>query len=386
MVNRQDMIRFLGFIARVHPKPAEVDMLIDFYRKDISWVHLVWFARMEGVAGFLYYHLKHLNIADPPKALQTHSENAYFQTAKSTLAIVSEARLLSDRLQQSRLPVVALQGLSLMKLYKDPGLRTIGDIDLMVRPDDKQQLLELLGQAGYRVNISAYPDLLFGNGIWVDIHTHILNLDRIKSRRYLFPEDLTAMWQKAVPMFDHPEGLLCLAPFDNFVALAAHALKHGYSRLKWLVDLHEYLLELTRASDGWYNLIECSRRWEQERVVCYSLMLVEKMFNLILPAWVKRELGFYRLSTLEKYLLDLRLNGFCSPILCNVLWLTNIKRLGDKIKFLKETAFPGDEIMAQIFTDRSWTGKRSGYFQRIAEIVSVCKDLHQAALFSFKKS
>lgn len=385
MVSQLEMSRFLGCIARNHLRPADIELLSDFLKKDVNWKLLLLLAARERVAGFLYYHLKDLN-KDPPEELKTHAENAYLKTKFYSLAVVSEARALSNRFDQARLPVTALQGLSVLNLYKDPGLRPLGDIDLMVLPGRRQRLEDLLQQAGYRVKVPAYPELMFKDGIWVDIHTHILNIDRIKSRRYLFPENLAPMWENTLPLFeDHPNGLLCLAPFDNFIALCAHALKHSYSRLIWLVDLHEYLLRLTDNSDGWESLAARARFWGQERVVCYVLMLLKSIFSLNVPLPVQRTFGFYRLSILEKYILGLKLKGFSSPILCKALWLANIKRPGDQLKFVKETVFPKDEVMAQIAHDRLWTGRKSNRAGRILEVFSLGKDLYRALRFSFRQ-
>ena len=171
-------------------------------------------------------------------------------------------------------------------------------------------------------------------------------------------------------------------PFDNFVALAAHALKHSYSRLIWLVDLHECLLELAGNPGGWEEVVKRVRFWQQERVVLYALILVERIFGLQVPMPAKQELGINRLNALEKHLLRLKLKGFSSRGLCYVLWLCNIRGAGNKLKFIKETVFPKEAIMVQIIQDKSWAGRRSGYCRRVAETISlVSNDLYRAFTF-----
>ena len=238
---------------------------------------------------------------------------------------------------------------------------------------------------GYTAPYPFYPDLLYKNDILIDIHTHVLNLERVRSRRYLFPEDLTPMWEKATPMFNRHNGLLILDPYDNFVALAAHALKHSYSRLIWLADLHECLLKCANNTKGWKEMVERARFWRQERVVLYSLVLVEKIFCLDVPSWVKHQLGINRLGMLERHLIRLKLRGFSSSILCHVLWLINIKRAGDKLKFIKETVFPAGDIMAQIFGQRPQHIKGAVYAKRLGKaVIIMCEDLYKALRFSFR--
>ena len=190
------------------------------------------------------------------------------------------------------------------------------------------------------------------------------------------------MWERAVPFFEQQDGLLLPDPFDNVVALAAHALKHSYSRLIWLADLHECLLELTGNPGGWEEVVERARFWQQKKIVLYALILVKRIFGLQVPLSAKQELGIGRLNVIEKHLLRLKLRGFSSGELCHVLWLCNIRGAGNKLKFIKETVFPRDEIMAQIIQDKSWSGRRSGYFRRVAETISlVSSDLYRAFTF-----
>jgi len=380
-----EMVQFIRCLSRRQLREADKDFIADFLKQDVPWEHLVSFAELEGVAGFLYHHLRHSSPAEPPKPTLKQLENITLQSAKNSLAIIVEARALSAMLAGAGIPVVALQGLSLIRLYKNPRLRPLWDADVMVRKSQKGKLKKLLLEAGYEVQINAYPDLLFRDGFCVDIHTHILNLERIESREYIFPKDLTVMWQRAVPLFDEPCGILTLDPFDNFIALAAHALKHGYARLGWLADLHESLLELAVKPVGWEELVGRTKSWHQERIVLYAMILVEGIFQMKIPSWVKAGLGIDGLSIFERHLIRLRLRGFSSSLLCNGLWVANVRGIGRKLRFIKETALPRGEVMDQIRHDGAWGTKGPGYVRRLARAtITVGRDLHRALGFSFR--
>jgi len=386
MVGWQDLIKFLRCVSKTCLTEKEVEFIRGFSQGEVPWVSLRTLAEMEGVSGLLYHHLKTLDLLDGlPQSLARPIQKTYLRTKQHTLAIAAEAKALSARLDEAGIPVVALQGLSLLSVYADPGLRELGDADLMVKPGHKQTLKMSLWEAGYRMASFAYSDLFYKDGIWFDIHTHILNLDRIQNRRYLFPEDLTPMWKRAIPFSDQSNGLLLLDPYDNFIALAAHALKHSYSRLIWLSDLHESLLKLATKPNSWELMVDRARFWQQERVVLYALILMERTFDLKVPLWVKSELGIHRLNILEKHLLRLKLRGFSSGELCIALWLCNIKGVGRKLKFMRETVFPRGEIMAQIFPRSSRATKGSVYARRIAQSISLAgKNLRQALTLSFR--
>jgi len=384
MVSQPDMAQFLRCVSRTHLRKTDVDCMLHFLQKDIHWEHLVMLAETEGVAGLLFHHLKNRGLIDLlSKSILRNLENTYHQTTQNTLAIVAKAVALSALLKQAQIPIVALQGLSVVRLYRDPGLRPMLDADLMVKPGDKERLKGLLWEAGYRTPYFMYSDRLSKDGLFLDIHTHILNLDRIQNRRYLFPEDLTPMWERAIPYFDQHDYLLVLDPYDNIIALAAHALKHSYSRLIWLADLHESLLSLADNPDAWEEMVERARFWKQERVVLYATILMERIFDLKVPVWVKSDLGIQRLNVFEKHLIRLKLRGLSSNELCIALWLCNINGIGNKLKFITETVFPRKEIMSQIFPRSSGKVKRFDYAKRIVNtIILLCKNLgHTLAIY-----
>jgi hypothetical protein len=371
MVALQDMLNFIRSISKTRLRQADVDNILRLLKKDLPWQRLVRLAETEGLAGLLYHHLNNLDRQShlPETALQYLTAN-YNRTTRNTLAIVSKIAELAAKFKQARIPVIALQGLSIVKLYQHPGLRGMEDADLMVKPDHKEALKELLIEAGYRP-VPTYPDFLSKDGFLIDIHTHLLNLDRIRNRRYVFPEDLSPMWDRAVSFFDQQEGLLRLEPHDNFVALCAHALKHSYSRLIWLVDLHESLILLTDKPDGWEKLFERARFWKQEKVVLYALILIERIINTNIPLQAKLELGLQNLTVIEKHLLDLKIKGFSCSELCEVLWLCNIQGPANKLRFIKETIFPRQEIMLQISHGSSSKVAVSDYAKRTVDTIGL---------------
>ena len=381
-----DLIGFLWCVSKIQLREKDRELILQFSQGGAPWESVGALAEMNGVSGLLYHHLKTLGlISILPESFTRQIENSYRKTKESTLAIVAEAKALSRICEDAGISVVALQGLSLLSIYGDLGLRALSDVDLMVKQGYKESLKTLLLDSGYRAPLVAYPDLFFKDGIQLDIHTHVLNLDRIGARSYLFPEDLTRMWERAIPFSDQSDGLLLLDPYDNFIALAAHALKHSYSRLIWLADLHEFLIKWTKNNNGWKKVIERSRFWQQDKVVLYALIFMERIFGLRPPFWVKSELDIQQLSTFERHLIRLKVRGFSSNELCIGLWLFNLKGAGKKMEFIKETLFPKDEVMAQIFPSDSRRARISAYPKRIWQILSlVMANLHRAVTISLR--
>lgn len=380
MVEGRDMVRFLRCISRRELREADGDFIADFLKRDLPWEHLLMLAKNEGVDGLLCHHLIGSGLMPPPGSVLRQLKERDREITNYSLAAITEAKSLSARLSEAGFSVIALQGLSLIRIYRDPGLRPFVDGDFLVRPRHKERLRGLLGEAGFQRAYPAYPDLFEKGGIWFDIHTHILNIERIRARRYLFPEDISPMWERATPLFERLDGLLRMDPADNFIALCAHALKHSYSRLIWLVDLYELLTELTREADGWEGVVERALSWRQERTVLYSLLMLEGILWLRVPEWVRRELGSEGMGLVERHLIRLKLKGFSSDQLCNALWLCCIKGFPCKVRFLRETLFPRDEIMAQIFPEDQGKRRMGAVARRAAETLRLLWDNMKQAL------
>jgi hypothetical protein len=265
--------------------------------------------------------------------------------------IEKEAEFLSYLFEANGLPALALQGLSLFEIYDIPGVRPMGDLDLLVKSSQRDQVIPILKAIGYSVPNPVYPNNLIKNGMWLDIHTHILNLDRIESRKHIFPNNLSSLWNRAVAMFPSTKGLLKPDPIDNIILLAAHTLKHGYSRMIWLTDLYESITKYVAVPDKWDQLIERTQYWEQEKPVLYGLIVLEGTLGQRVPLSVKRGLGYDKLGVFEKRTLKLNIKGVPLPGYGIVLWFFAIKGIRKKIEFTIETMFPRNDIMSQIGLD-----------------------------------
>jgi hypothetical protein len=312
-----------------------------------SWDDFCTAAESHGVSGLFFHDLTQLNLTDRlPESVRFRFENTCRQTAKNTLVMLARALEISQVSETSGIPVMAIQGLSLIKSYQHPGLRPMNDIDLMIPPDQHRAFLTLLRSRGYQA-VPRHPHLLKKQGLVLDVHTHILNLDRINARRHLFPEDLTPMWARARPFFPGEKGLQQPEVYDNFTALAAHALKHSYSRLIWLADLHHLMRDWDR--NHWAELIHRGKCWHQEKTILYALILIERIFRHPIPVWVLEDLGAGSLNFWEKHSLELKARGFSSDDLCMVLWLCNVKTVRKKLELLIETIFPEEPEMKRIF-------------------------------------
>jgi hypothetical protein len=387
MIYWQDMVRFVRTISRLHLEPDHRRFIVDFCKKEVPWEPLILLAESEGVDGLLYHHLSRFDEIKIPESAKNGLAKRYKKHQRNQAAILKEAERISQKLEQNGLWAIALQGVSLLPLYTTAGLRPMGDIDLLIRPDQYSHVLALLGEVGFHISHSAYPNNLIKGTLWLDIHTHILNLDRIGSRRHIFPKDLSGLWDRAQPLFSSSAGLLKPDPIDNFVLLSAHVLKHSYSRMIWLVDLNESLRGIVSLPGGQKALIRRIRVWKQEKIVLYGLTVLKGILGLKIPDRVGDALNVKPLGPVEKHLLRLRIRGLNRSEYYVLLSFLAIRGILGKMQFLYESMFPKDEIMAQIYLT---TPLRSRFYQftiRIIQtLVLIGNGLRQAFMYGpFKR-
>ncbi len=388
MIYWQDLSRLIRTVSRIRLRPTDISYLSSFLtNKAIPWEQLIKMAEMEGVAGLMYYHLSGFH---PFRTLHGPGpgrlKEIYQQIREENIERLSEAERISKHLEASGLSGMVLQGLPVLRKYRYLGLRPMGDMDILVRPDEKACVIDLLQQCGFTVTNPVYPNILYGGGLWLDIHTHVLNLDRIEAREYLFPKELSSLWQRAKPFLRGSKGLLRPDPYDELILQAAHTLKHSYDRMIWLVDLGIMLESLIRSKNDWKKLIKQCRFWHQEKVVLYSLIVLEGILGFEILNEVKSEFGFQKLNRIEKYLLRLKVNGFSSSEYCMALWIFTISGFRKRLAFVNETLFPRQDIMDQIYSRNHrhpslWLQiKRGG---KAGEIL--WQNLYRAIRFSFQR-
>lgn len=86
-------------------------------------------------------HLLGGGVLDPETVAQSHLNNRFRHAAqRACLATIHDADI----------PVVVIKGYALAHtIYPDPALRAVGDIDVLVRAEDRDRLLRLLTDQGY---------------------------------------------------------------------------------------------------------------------------------------------------------------------------------------------------------------------------------------------
>lgn len=202
-------------------------------RKDLvdnDAASLLRLARERGVEGLVADSLVR---SVPDESSRSVAKEAYVRNFCQSAAYQHRLKDLELAFRSAGIEAIALKGLPLsMTLYGSSiGSRELSDIDLVFRPEQLGEAREVIEGLGYLLR--GDTDMGYHkDGYFVDLHVRLM--DRV-DRAYRF--ELENVWAGRERFHEEFEAIQGLGPDQNFCYLAVHGMDHGFSRLKWIVDL-----------------------------------------------------------------------------------------------------------------------------------------------------
>ncbi|MCE7937498.1 hypothetical protein DCC79_00885 [bacterium] len=207
-----------------------------------------------------------------PDALGEHLRDRYYHTAAANAWLMVELARLIGALASVGIPVMLLKGAALvLTVYEHIGLRTLGDVDILVPPEHASAAIGAVRAHGYdlvvgnnelaergKAGADVEAIVAFGGQATlrrqapphaiVDLHWTLV--DRPPYRHRLPVE---TFWRSARPVTVGDAAAVVLSPEATVLHLCAHlALHHPDSQglaLRWLHDIAEVLVHQGDAFD-----------------------------------------------------------------------------------------------------------------------------------------
>jgi len=251
-----------------------------------------------------------------PRDVRRRMWVAYRATVLRNQTVAHLTSDLGRRLSAANVPCILLKGAALVHtLYADPGLRHVGDLDLLVDERDVPRTASLLEAMGFRrfgrPLRTEWPTGEFhlvyvrDGALAVELHWRLFE-DHLP---YVF--DLSAVREQAVRGAPLPAGMSAMSAEHELSHLCIHLERHalvyrslierpdwlelivmprGLGRLVWLYDVALYLRRRGHTLD-WDQLVADARRWAIDARLRVVLELCERTLGVGAPAEVIGELG-----------------------------------------------------------------------------------------------
>ncbi|MGD1971277.1 MAG: nucleotidyltransferase family protein [Desulfobacterales bacterium] len=346
-------IEYKILLAAGHVSPDEDQQahLRNLLNEKFDQDRLVQLSIKEGMSALLYKSLKKAGIIGffGHRQLQ-QLQSLYYSTVQHNLQIVHDLKTILRHANEKGVQVVLLQGIALLdKVYKDIGLRPLTDIDLWILPENCAVFGNLMLQLGYQQD-PVYPNTFSQGKTIVDINSHILWADRIKSRQYLLSKSQRSIHDSIDSLLFQGQPAGCLNAVDQVLYLSLHAFKHSVSRLIWLVDIKQLITGWETAD--WKALLNRAAELGQVNIVYDLLYLLVHLFDFKLPADVNTMATGKHLPWLQRVILDKRRDGRPLPDWAPILLFSAGKDFKTRAYFVFETLFPRPAVLRQIFSDK----------------------------------
>lgn len=222
------------------------------------------------------------------------------------MVLTHELCTLLDRFSAAGIELMPLKGnLLSSRLFGDPGMRQVGDIDVLVRETDLEAGHRLLLAAGYRRAVPGRELTPKQSAVYrrqahhwtyrndeadvsVELHWRVF--------RWSFSETGT-LWSRSRPF--EWMGRKTVQPDDALLLLILcdHGSQHRHSHLKWLADIVSLLCSTEL---NWPEVLRLARGLDLELSLAQAALLIDRLFPVSLPgplaAFAMRERGAERLA------------------------------------------------------------------------------------------
>ena len=283
----------------------------------VDWPALVELAVREGTAPLLHSHLDGLDLLDrlPLPARRRLTQVAGDVWAANAVLARSWGEATAA-LRKAGFETLTLKGMALANtVYRQPGLRPMADVDLLVRPCDHAFALATLRDLGYRTPGEAADRLgasrsfaeLVRNGVRIDLHWHAARYLRFET---IVEVDHDGLWRRAHRLVTQEGSSLMPAPEDLLLHLVLHlTLGSDFARVLWYADIDLVARQFASELD-WERLEAEADRWRVRVLTGWTLGVVAHSFGTPLPQGLLARL---RRGRLRRALATARIGASAPP-------------------------------------------------------------------------
>ncbi|WP_127531063.1 nucleotidyltransferase domain-containing protein [Paenibacillus kobensis] len=280
-------LQLLLLILRTEDTPDLNKELHDLAVKGIDWEQFVQLANRHRVYPTIMTKLHELEEELKlgfMESLQLMSRRNTFQM----LLLTAEMEKVCKAFREQNIDTLVLKGPVLAEaLYGDLSSRTSKDIDMLVSAEHVEQAEIAIRQLGY-VPDEEIPRIL--NDMIQKWHhlgfTHPRTGVQIELHWRMSPETFrepafSELWERRQTMKQTTEPVYYLGQEDLFVYLTLHGARHGWFRLRWLVDI-DRMIRMNNMD--WKIVIERFRESDSLHVCGQTMILLSQLFNSPIPS------------------------------------------------------------------------------------------------------
>ncbi len=371
---------------------ASVEELL---QQGIDWGSLLNRAEQHNLVPLLHHRLQRIASAYLPPDVKDHLQKAYYLALLRGALLLENLQQIVGALRGQGVETIVLKGGALAgSVYRNPALRSMCDLDLLIRREDIDPARLALGRLGYsppKAIPSALTDFWwkYGGGmefapwpssdhrIGLDVHWHLLTIEWYRCACAI---DVATLWNAARPLDLDGTSAWQLSAEDTLINLCLHpAIQHGFTftliplvDIDWFVGSHEL---------QWERVIERAQAFRVKTPTYWGLSLAQQILGTAVPSDVLPSLQppRYRLALTRRLLPRPILTSWGNTrVLRNrLLRFSLIDRPSDMLRTVWRAFFPQQEWLAARYALKD---RASVHLYRLLHPLKVMGALSRAAL------
>ncbi|MXO57599.1 nucleotidyltransferase domain-containing protein [Pontixanthobacter gangjinensis] len=261
---------------------------------NMDWTRFEALVTRHRVAALVHSGLAAAPHITPPSDMCDRFAASTSANAQVFMRGVHVAGLLTTAMREAGIACAVLKGIGVAAHYYDqPSDREMIDIDLLVDPNRYEEAetivrahgfdrfypkfaLDHRKRASFRRLHNAMTFIRRNDGLQIDLHWR-------KVQNPVLMAHLDANWTRLL-VEDEAAGLPIpmLRPAAHALYIAAHGIKHGWVRLKWLVDIDRVIRGMT--SDEIVEMLDLAELGQLGKMLAASLDLSQRILGTPLPS------------------------------------------------------------------------------------------------------
>ncbi|WP_078428887.1 nucleotidyltransferase family protein [Alkalihalobacterium alkalinitrilicum] len=257
---------------------------------EVNWDLFLELAMHHRVYPLLHSKLKKINDSTIPANVLQSLTFQYKRNTFQMLHLSAEMEQVNQHLAQQGIRLLFLKGpVIAQSLYGEVSLRTSSDLDFLIPIEKLAEAEQLLVELGYEKD--DYIETVLNDWRWRHHHVTYFHPHKgikmeIHWRMHPGPGKeprFNELWERKDTSTLTSSSVYFLGNEDLFLFLAAHGARHGWSRLRWLMDIHQLLQQ----SVDWRQLRKLLKKYDMTHVAGQATILSTQLFGTQVPKEVQ---------------------------------------------------------------------------------------------------
>ncbi|MDP4083162.1 MAG: nucleotidyltransferase family protein [Bacillota bacterium] len=259
--------------------------------QNFDWKLFLDLAVHHRVFPILYQKVKSLENEHIPSFVIQFLQKEYQKNVFRMLQLTGEMEVVAKLFGFHQIRTIFLKGPNLAAdLYDNLSLRTSADLDVLIPIENLQKAEELLLNQGYTKD--EYIQTVLNDWKWRHHHfTFFHPVKQIKVELHwrfnpgpAWEPKFNELWNRRRRSSFSKYPIYILGLEDLFLFLVTHGARHGWSRLRWLMDIRE----LIKKNIDWNKTIQLLKKNHYLQIGGQALILVSQLLNAEVPNEMKK--------------------------------------------------------------------------------------------------